>query len=336
MTTTELEMSWHDAVNQVLSMSSEPLHYREITRQIIENGIKTTKSKTPEASVNGVLTRFSYDYVRVSTGVYRLRTEDDPAPNAAPVIGERSPEAEAAEAARRERLRIYRLQKRPKIEQDSNLDEYGARVASTQQKVKLAFESEGYDASLLDFPLSDYDKDMEYSVSCVWRSLDQVLHERTESDRDNPVAQLLGEDHCVVSPATVIERLVRRYMVIAHDSGSYSDHFPEIVVNIDACQDGHYDPAYPEQGCQEPVLWLKSRSGYAIVFDYGIELCYGATEAEWRREEESFCRMASELREMFAQLGVGLKAYLRDRATITPLRLSDNEEDHLSEFTSMA
>jgi len=72
-------MSALDAVYQVLSQAKKPLHYQEITRLIIDNGLWSTKSEIPEKTVsaelsmefkkNGESSRFQ----RVGKGLYSLK-----------------------------------------------------------------------------------------------------------------------------------------------------------------------------------------------------------------------------------------------------------------------
>ena len=40
-----------DAVAEVLSDAGSPMHYRDVTKQILERGLWTTKGKTPEATI---------------------------------------------------------------------------------------------------------------------------------------------------------------------------------------------------------------------------------------------------------------------------------------------
>ncbi len=72
-------MSALSAVETLLTEASTPLHYREITKCILERGLWTTEGKTPEATVNallavdikkhGVNSRFQ----RTGEGVFALR-----------------------------------------------------------------------------------------------------------------------------------------------------------------------------------------------------------------------------------------------------------------------
>ena len=41
-----------DAVVSVLTEASEPLHYKELTRRILDSGLWTSAGKTPEATAN--------------------------------------------------------------------------------------------------------------------------------------------------------------------------------------------------------------------------------------------------------------------------------------------
>lgn len=76
-------MSALDAAYQVLNQAKKPLHYREITRQIIDNGLWSTKSEIPEKTVsaefsmefkkNGESSRFQ----RVGKGLYSLNLTSD-------------------------------------------------------------------------------------------------------------------------------------------------------------------------------------------------------------------------------------------------------------------
>ena len=50
-----MTLSLKDAAQHVLAKAGEPLHYQEITKRILEDGLGQSKSKTPEATLNAVL-----------------------------------------------------------------------------------------------------------------------------------------------------------------------------------------------------------------------------------------------------------------------------------------
>ena len=46
------ELTWRKAINKALESSPTPLHYNEITEQIISDGLRTNVGATPAATVN--------------------------------------------------------------------------------------------------------------------------------------------------------------------------------------------------------------------------------------------------------------------------------------------
>ena len=44
-----------EAVRKILAEAGEPLHYEEITRRVLEQGLWTTEGKTPSATINARL-----------------------------------------------------------------------------------------------------------------------------------------------------------------------------------------------------------------------------------------------------------------------------------------
>ena len=72
-------MSALDAAKTVLAEAEKPLHYREITRLIMERGLWTTAGKTPEATVNALLAveinkkGGNSKFQRTGRGVFALR-----------------------------------------------------------------------------------------------------------------------------------------------------------------------------------------------------------------------------------------------------------------------
>lgn len=79
-------MTWPKAIATVLKAAGEPLHYREITERILQQGLKTKVGATPAAAVSAVLsTSVKHGepdslFERAGAGVYQLRGAR-PAPN---------------------------------------------------------------------------------------------------------------------------------------------------------------------------------------------------------------------------------------------------------------
>lgn len=65
-------LSASDAAYEVLLESGEPLHYREITKRMIESGRWTSDGRTPSNTVNSAIV-MDRRFVRVWPGVYGLR-----------------------------------------------------------------------------------------------------------------------------------------------------------------------------------------------------------------------------------------------------------------------
>jgi len=74
----ESELTWRKAIDRVLSGSTTPLHYREITERIIADGLRKNLGATPAATVNAqISTSIKHDgaaspYVRVGKGTFAL------------------------------------------------------------------------------------------------------------------------------------------------------------------------------------------------------------------------------------------------------------------------
>jgi restriction system protein len=68
------------AAFQILKNCGQPLHYKEITKRILEKGLWQSTGKTPDATVNSELAKdinkkgVSSDFQRVSEGTYALRS----------------------------------------------------------------------------------------------------------------------------------------------------------------------------------------------------------------------------------------------------------------------
>ncbi len=73
-----MEKSWKDAIKRVLRESSSPLHYTEISEQILSRGYYTTDGATPAATVNAQLaSSIKHDgnkspFIRVGKGIFSL------------------------------------------------------------------------------------------------------------------------------------------------------------------------------------------------------------------------------------------------------------------------
>jgi restriction system protein len=72
-------MAFLQAAEQVLRAAGAPLHYEEITRRALEQGLITTSGKTPAATLRGAIIADMRDhgsgsrFVRIQPGVYALR-----------------------------------------------------------------------------------------------------------------------------------------------------------------------------------------------------------------------------------------------------------------------
>jgi HB1, ASXL, restriction endonuclease HTH domain len=75
-----MEKSWKDAIKKVLGESDTPLHYAEISEQILSRGYYETDGATPAASVSGLLTSSIKNdgekspFVRVGKGIFTLKS----------------------------------------------------------------------------------------------------------------------------------------------------------------------------------------------------------------------------------------------------------------------
>lgn len=73
------ELTWRKAIDKILASSPTPLHYNEITEQIISEGLRASVGATPAATVNAqISTSIKHDgenspYVRVSKGTFTLK-----------------------------------------------------------------------------------------------------------------------------------------------------------------------------------------------------------------------------------------------------------------------
>ena len=77
------EMTWRQAIEQVLREARQPLHYLEVAGRIIRSGFRTT-GRTPEKTVSKELTQHPNLFRRVADGVYELAGPTFIAPSATP------------------------------------------------------------------------------------------------------------------------------------------------------------------------------------------------------------------------------------------------------------
>jgi hypothetical protein len=74
-----MEKSWKEAIKRVLAESSSPLHYTEISEQILTRGYYETDGATPAATVSAQLTSsIKHDgakspFMRVGKGIFALK-----------------------------------------------------------------------------------------------------------------------------------------------------------------------------------------------------------------------------------------------------------------------
>ncbi|MEQ1637333.1 MAG: HTH domain-containing protein [Methylococcales bacterium] len=74
-----MEKSWKSAINKVLAESETPLHYTEISEQILSRGYYETDGATPAATVNAQLaSSIKHDgdkspFMRVGKGIFTLK-----------------------------------------------------------------------------------------------------------------------------------------------------------------------------------------------------------------------------------------------------------------------
>ncbi|MCL2625356.1 MAG: HTH domain-containing protein [Cystobacterineae bacterium] len=81
-----MEKSWKEAIKRVLRESDSPLHYTEISEQILSRGYYETEGATPAATVNAQLAAsIKHDgkkspFIRVGRGVFALNTATQATP----------------------------------------------------------------------------------------------------------------------------------------------------------------------------------------------------------------------------------------------------------------
>ena len=77
------ELTWRQAIDQVLGAASTPLHYNEITERILANKLRSSLGATPSATVNAqISSSIKHDgsaspYIRVARGTFTLSKQMD-------------------------------------------------------------------------------------------------------------------------------------------------------------------------------------------------------------------------------------------------------------------
>lgn len=96
-----MEKSWKDAIKKVLAESETPLHYTEISEQILSRGYYQTDGATPAATVSAQLTSsIKHDgeksaFIRVGKGLFALKNAAalTLAPESASIVHQKSVKA---------------------------------------------------------------------------------------------------------------------------------------------------------------------------------------------------------------------------------------------------
>lgn len=94
------ELTWKKAIDRVLADQGKPMHYTEITEEIIAQGLRKSLGATPSATVNAQIAVSiknqgeASPYIRVDKGVFALQGVT---PNAVPMKKKLTPEVEESE-----------------------------------------------------------------------------------------------------------------------------------------------------------------------------------------------------------------------------------------------
>jgi len=109
-----MAMSWRQAIEKVLLESEKPLHYAEISEQVLSRGYYSTDGATPDATVNAQISSSikhegeKSPFIRVGKGIFALRQSAVLTETAEPVKEKVKPAQNAAAA------------KLPKVKPDSD------------------------------------------------------------------------------------------------------------------------------------------------------------------------------------------------------------------------
>ena len=104
------EITWEQAVLQVLNEATEPMYCGDIADEILRRGLKSTVGKTPNFTVAGVISKLrarGTGIIKTQPGVYYLSKDDRPLPDVAPV--ESDDELDATDAPENLSVAAYGL-----------------------------------------------------------------------------------------------------------------------------------------------------------------------------------------------------------------------------------
>ena len=105
------EMSWGEAILQILREAKEPLHYNQITESILSRGLKTTTGKTPHFTVTSEISKMrssgKENIVQTAPGVYQLPSKTGPPSQDTP--GDVEEELDATDATQNLSVAAYGL-----------------------------------------------------------------------------------------------------------------------------------------------------------------------------------------------------------------------------------
>ena len=104
------EITWEQAVLQILNEAAEPMYCGDIADEILRRGLKTTVGKTPNYTVAGVISRLrasGADIIRTQPGVYYLSRSGRALPDAA--LAEADDELDATDVPQNLAVAAYGL-----------------------------------------------------------------------------------------------------------------------------------------------------------------------------------------------------------------------------------